>query len=549
MMPILISLAGLMLVLVVRAEPPNSAAEKKKDASPAPEASLDAVTRTQDANLREYKQFEELILRMALRMERSGRPEDKAKAESLRKAIDLANKQSVENRFSKLLATLTGKENAQHLTTDELERAAGQNEELVKILREMLDLLLTDSEILRKREEARKLTEMIKQVEGLIRQEKVIQAKTDGNKIDTHTIGKDQKNTTQATESLARQMGAKKDDPKPGDPKKGDPNAKPGDPKPGDAKPGDSKPGDSKPGSPKPGDSKPSDSNQQQPQNNQDPQQQPMPGQKQIQDAIEGQKKTEDELAKDKREPASKKLDEVIDNLEKLKKELEKRLKQLREEELERLLANLQSRCERMLAMQIEVYEGTKRLYAVVQTYPDKKPTRPEEQRSQQLSTKEGEIVKEANKTMQLLESEGSAVAFAMTLESVRDDMMMIEKRLDKYDSGTMTQRMEEDVIAALKDMIEALKKAQKELQDKKNDPKPPPPGQPPPQRLLDLLAELKLIKTLQVQVNKRTKDYGAQYEGEQADDKLVQDELTNLSKRQGKIEQMTKDIATGKNR
>src|SRR5262249_34235983 len=156
---------------------------------------------------------------------------------------------------------------------------------------------------------------------------------------------------------------------------------------------------------------------------------------------------------------------------------------------------------------QIEVYEGTKRVYAVIQTYPDKRPTRAEEQRSQQLSTREGEIVKEANKTMQLLESEGSAVAFAMTLESVRDDMVMIEKHLDKYDVGTMTQRTEEDVIAALKDMIEALKKAIQKMKDDKNKP-PPPGGQPPPQRLLDLLAEIKLIRTLQMQVNKRTKDY-----------------------------------------
>jgi len=63
------------------------------------------------------------------------------------------------------------------------------------------------------------------------------------------------------------------------------------------------------------------------------------------------------------------------------------------------------------------------------------------------------------------------------------------------------------------------------------------------------LLAEIKLIRTLQTQVNKRTKDYATRYQGEQADDNLVQDDLANLAKRQTKIEQMTKDIATGKNR
>jgi hypothetical protein len=203
-----------------------------------------------------------------------------------------------------------------------------------------------------------------------------------------------------------------------------------------------------------------------------------------------------------------------------------------------------------MLAIQIEVYDGTKRVDAVIKTYPDQKPTRAEEQRSQQLSTREGEIVKEANGTLRLLESEGSAVAFAAMMESVRDDMVSIERRLDKYVTNESTQHVEEDVIQALKDMIEALKKAQQDIQEKKKNPPPPPKnGPPPPSKLLDILAELKLIKSLQVQVNKRTTDNGKKYAGEQADDKLIQDELTALAKKQTKLEEMLKDIASGKNK
>jgi hypothetical protein len=230
------------------------------------------------------------------------------------------------------------------------------------------------------------------------------------------------------------------------------------------------------------------------------------------------------------------------------KAELEKRLRQLREEELERLLANLQARCEQMLAIQIEVYDGTKRVHGVVLTYPDKKATRAEEQRSQQLSTREGEIVKLATKTLGLLEAEGSSSAFALALESVREDMGHIEKRLDKYDVAQMTQKIEEDVITALKDMIDALKQAQQQLKDQKNQPPKPNNGQPPPQKLLNLLNELKLIRALQVQVNKRTTDYGTQFEGEQSDDQRLQEEIQGLSKRQQKIEEMLKNIATGKN-
>src|SRR5260370_19493693 len=70
----------------------------------------------------------------------------------------------------------------------------------------------------------------------------------------------------------------------------------------------------------------------------------------------------------------------------------------------------------------------------------------------------------------------------------------------------------------------------------------------PPPNKLLDLLAEIKLIRTMQVQVNNRTKQQASKYDGEQAEDTLLQEEIANLSKRQVKIEEKLKDIATGKN-
>jgi len=109
-----------------------------------------------------------------------------------------------------------------------------------------------------------------------------------------------------------------------------------------------------------------------------------------------------------------------------------------------------------------------------------------------------------------------------------------------------MTQQIEEEIIAALKEVIEVLKKQQQELKDKKDQP-PPPPGTPPPQTLINLLAELKMLRSLQVRVNQRTISYGKQHPGEQVDDAAVQGELRKLAERQVKIEKATKDIATGK--
>ena len=52
----------------------------------------------------------------------------------------------------------------------------------------------------------------------------------------------------------------------------------------------------------------------------------------------------------------------------------------------------------------------------------------------------------------------------------------------------------------------------------------------------------------MQVQINNRTKQQSGKYQGEQTDDPLLQDEINNLSKRQVKIEDKLKNIATGKN-
>jgi uncharacterized protein involved in exopolysaccharide biosynthesis len=139
--------------------------------------------------------------------------------------------------------------------------------------------------------------------------------------------------------------------------------------------------------------------------------------------------------------------------------------------------------------------------------------------------------------------------------------METVATRLSKTDTGVVTVTIENQIIETLQEMIEALKKAQA---DNKNKSKQQPPGQsgpPPDPKLIDLLAELKMIRSMQKRVNARTELYGKQYAGEQApppekaanpDERerydRIQTELKDLSKRQQKIGKVTHDIATGKN-
>jgi hypothetical protein len=588
---------------------------------------------------REFAAFEQSLLTLAQRYEKSSRAEDREKAVVLRQAIKLAADAGVDNQFNKLVATLT----VSGISLQDINAAIGQNEQLTRTLREMIDILLTDNQTAKLKEEERRLKELLKQLDAVIREQKLERSKTEAGRLDGDQLAKGQNKVTNQTGDLSKKMGNGKDakdakgdakgegkdgkpktdgkddtkqakgdpkgdqkptgdqkpksDPKEGDAKgckPGDADAKGSEPKPGeggDAKPkpagdpkenkpadpaenkakpegkGEPKPGEGDgeaKGQPKPSQGQPSqgqpsqgqpkpagDPSGQQPSNGQPPppqsQEEGTPGRKQVKDAIEDQQNAEKNLKKNDKGKASDDQSAALDKLEDARKEIERRLKQLREEELERLLANLEARCRRMLALQIEVYDGTKRVSATILANEGQKPTRNEDMKAGELSGRESVIVAEANKALQLLEEDGTAVAVPQVLEQCRDDMKAVQARLFKTDVGPFTQQVEEEIIAALKEVIEALKKQQQDMKDQKNQPPPPPGGSPPPQALINMLAELKMLRSLQVRVNQRTISYGKQFPGEQVDDGSVQGELRKLAERQVKIEKATKDLATGK--
>ena len=264
-------------------------------------------------------------------------------------------------------------------------------------------------------------------------------------------------------------------------------------------------------------------------------------GRKQVQDAIENQKKAEQHIEKEKNNDASDEQSKAIEKLEEARKKLEELLRQLREEELRRLLAKLEERCQRMLAIQLDVYDKTMNLDKEIAQNGEKKATREEEQRSLRLSDKEADITREADYCLKLLENEGSAIAFVEVFTQVREDSRNVARRLSKADVGSVTQIVEQDIIALLKEMIEALKKASKGGGSSNGG------GNPQNGSLIDLLAELKMIRSMQIRVNTRTLTYARQYQGEQANDPDIRKELEGLADRQARIFDATNNLARGK--
>jgi hypothetical protein len=570
--------------LPVKISPRDKSNVQRSEDKTDPKTKIEDIATEQERLRRQFDDFKSKLLGLAQRMENSTKPEDRDKAKVLREAIKKASTEGVETRFSTLIEMLRGGKTASN--TETLQDILKENDELRQILREIMELLLKDdrdAELKREIERARRLLEELKSV---IRKQELVLNKTIIGRTKNQDLAKSQHNVKEQTHDLydprsnkdkqAKQgegkgsKSGKKDqgegkkdskDPK-GDAKSGK-GVKSGEGKDGkDGKSSEGKEGkESKPsqggqpgqqGEPKSGNQK---GGQQQQQQSNDAQSQIK---KQIQDAEKYQERAEDNLRKDNRKDAPEDEQAALDKLNQAKKALEDLLRQLREEEIERLLARLEARCILMLKMQIAVRDDTAALDKVIKDNPNSQPTRADQQASNVLSDREEEIVKEARAGLALLEAEGSAVAFAEVFSQVKGDMELVAVRLRKTDTGVVTVTIEDQIIDTLKEMIEALKKARSDKQSKGGG---GGGGMQQPDRLLNLLAELKMIRSMQKRVNQRTEVYGKEYKGEQAPPPEngstpeerkryveIQSELKDLSKRQLKISKVTHDIATGKN-
>ncbi|VAX36827.1 hypothetical protein MNBD_PLANCTO02-3373, partial [hydrothermal vent metagenome] len=143
-----------------------------------------------------------------------------------------------------------------------------------------------------------------------------------------------------------------------------------------------------------------------------------------------------------------------------------------------------------------------------------------------------------------------SSVSFPEAVQEIQEDILTISARLKESKVKEITLGIEQDVIEALEVMIEALQKEIEKAKEEKEEPPPEDePKEPADPELVDKLAELKMLRSLQRRVNARTKRMGRMYRGEQAKNTDVVDQLQKLSKRQARIQKAAYDLATERNK
>jgi len=339
--------------------------------------------------------------------------------------------------------------------------------------------------------------------------------------------------------------------PSEGKPSEGKPSeGKPSEGKPSEGKPSEGKPSEGKPSQGKPSEGKPSEGQPQEGESGEQDQQKPSgekspmdSPQKRVAAAQQRMAEARKKLEEAKRDNAMKDQEEAIRELEQAKAELEEILRQLREEELARTLEQLERRFTEMLRMQEAVNRDTLGLHNI----PIASRGKGEEIESGRLSREEGLILVEADKALAILKEDGTAVAFPRTVEQMRDDIAQVVDLLAETKVDEITIAVENDIVLALKELIEALQKAKKDLKDKKQQQQQQQQGGEQQQPLIDQIAELKMIRSLQLRVNRRTKLISDT--ADVSTDSSALDMLRKLSITESDVYRITRDIVLGKNK
>ncbi len=215
-----------------------------------------------------------------------------------------------------------------------------------------------------------------------------------------------------------------------------------------------------------------------------------------------------------------------------------------------RSLASLETRLRRMLEMQNKVYEETVRLQEIT----GDQATRQIEIRSSNLAQEESKILAEGERAFLLLREEGSSAAFPEAMEQVNIDLAKVAERLRKADISKLTTSIEQEIINSLEEMIAALVQVQKDKKDQKKQKQQgqqQQQGEPGEQPLVDKLAELRLIRTLQMRINNRTNSLSEMlsdprtFVGQATETDLL-NEIKGLAERQANVRQVARDILAG---
>ncbi|MCA9008807.1 MAG: hypothetical protein KDB01_03625 [Planctomycetaceae bacterium] len=524
-----------------------------------------------------YTRFERMLTQMADILGR----QDPERADLLRRAIGKGR----EGRIREEIENVVGL-----IESGEIGNASEKQADIIKSLQALLNLLQSEDRRSAVERETDRLNGLLKDVRNVLAEQKSARAVTQNAPSPSNAAPGQQKAVAE-TEKLLEQMRAHdQQDSKEADLKENDGNetndgntpsnadeegkqgagksesdAPPNDPTdqqptpPADQKPegeGKDKPqGDDKSGGAEQGESKgegksegkgksdPQKSgNEKSATPKSDPDQQPQtPGREQLEKAREEMKSALEELKQQHREAALEKEDNAIEELQKAAEKLEAMLRQLREEEKEMMLASLEARFQRMLQTQTAIHEGTTGVAAT----PQKDWLDLNYGRCRELSQQQSELTQECAQTVNLLQEDGTSVAIVIAVEDIEADMRSVSNWMQEYKVGELTQSVQTDILNSLKQLIETTQNEMQQMQDHQQQEQQKKDANQEKPALVELMAEIRVLRSLQLQVNRRTRQVDALVPSAPSDDlPALRKQLHDLAIRQNRLIESVRELA-----
>jgi len=231
---------------------------------------------------------------------------------------------------------------------------------------------------------------------------------------------------------------------------------------------------------------------------------------------------------------------EARDELKQAMAEVEERLNELKEKAPNDKAEQLIAMFEEMLKEQVAVSADTRLLDGKKQQ-KEGRSARAEKLASKKLSNKEDDLSEEAGKAHTLIEEDGSSIVVARVVANMERDLVMVSTWLEEQTTGPVTQEMQYEIELTLKELIDAMKQNQASQPSDEQKPSEDCPDCEP--KLVPTSAELKLLRSHQLRVNRMTKLIAKAEATGELNPQLVQ-RLSGLTDFQAEIMEMAREMS-----
>ena len=165
--------------------------------------------------------------------------------------------------------------------------------------------------------------------------------------------------------------------------------------------------------------------------------------------------------------------------------------------------------------------------------------------RCRELAQQQTELARECAQTVLLIREDGTSSAILLAVEDIESDMNSVADWMQQSNVSELTVSVQRDILESLKQLIETMQREMQQMQDQQQQDQQQQNQQQQQQSpLVDLIAEIRVLKNLQLQVNRRTKQVDGLLDGAEGAERVaLQKQVSELAVRQQKLFESAKDL------